>query len=137
MNKYILRAKQEAIRHTFDQNMSYRLCAIIVKGGSILSVGYNSLTANAFVRNSTLRASCFDMDHVGQHAEVHAVLKARAKTDLRKAKIYIARIRPRGQLGLAKPCKICQHVLGRYGLHRAVYSIDDDTFGVLRIKESA
>lgn len=88
---------------------------------------------NSFIENSAQQAKFSGMDHLGCHAEVNAVQKARNKIDLRGAKIYVARLRPRGEFGMAKPCKLCQHVLVRYGIQRALFSIDENSFGVMRL----
>ena len=119
--------------HEYDSRMSFRLAASIVRGGSVLSVGFNSLKLNRFIENSLVQANMHGMHHLGTHAEVDAVLKIRAKVDLTGTKIFVARVRPGGELGMAKPCRLCQHILGRYGVVRAVYSIDDRTYGVMRI----
>ena len=71
------------------------------------------------------------------HAEQDAILKARGKFDLRGAKIFVARIKVSGGLGMARPCSICEHVLFNYGISKAYYSIDDDTFGEMKIVNPA
>ena len=99
----------------------------------MLSVGHNSLKMNSFIENSAIRAKFSGLDHLGCHAEVNAVQKARNKIDLRGAKIFVARLRPRGELGMAKPCELCQHVLVRFGIQRALFSIDESSFGSMRL----
>ena len=88
---------------------------------------------NSFIENSAHQARFSGLDHLGCHAECNAVQKARSKIDLRGAKIFVARIRPRGELGMAKPCVLCQHVLARYGIQRALFSIDDKSYGIMKL----
>jgi deoxycytidylate deaminase len=113
-----------------------------VKGGAIISIGFNKRNTNAFVEhyiNLACMAEGTVKDFCGStHAEMDAVLQCRSKTDLRGAKIYVARVRKAkdmGTLAMAKPCRICQMVLNAYGIKRAIYSIDDLNFGVLKITE--
>lgn len=133
-------ALQHAIEHDYD-DLEYHLCAIIVRGGSVISVGFNKRATNGFVEHYTDLAKGQRDWCMSTHAEMDAVLQARQKTDLRGAKIYVIRkrqdIKKFGTLGIAKPCEICQHVLYNYGIRRAYFSIDDETFGVMKIVNPA
>jgi hypothetical protein len=67
-----------------------------------------------------------------------AILKGREKTDLRGCKIFVARIRnDSDNLGMSRPCEICQHVLHNYGIKRAFYSIDANTYGIMKVDNPA
>lgn len=139
MQKYLKAAIKHAQNHEYDPFMEYKLCAIIARGGTILSVGFNRRQTNAFVEHYTdrIKGPCRDYS-MSTHAEMDAVMSVRAKTDLRGCKIYVARIRPPGNLqghevGLARPCEICQNVLFSYGIRRAFYTIDDNNYGVMKV----
>jgi len=139
VHKYLQRAIKNAHDHDFtDLTMDFKLCAIIAKGGVVLSVGFNKAQTNGFVEHYTDQIKGDRDYNMTTHAEMDAVLSARSKTDLRGSKIYVARIRPPGNLdgksiGMAKPCEICQNVLWAYGIKRAYYTIDDNNYGIMKV----
>jgi len=137
MLKYLKSAEKLALEHEYDELLGYYLCALIVKGGNILSVGFNKKSTNGFVEHfaDLVRG---ERDYcLSTHAEMDAVLRARGKLDLRGTKIYVVRIKPSGGLGMAKPCEICEHVLFNYGIRRAYYSINDNEYGVMKVVNPA
>lgn len=137
MLKYLKIAEKFALEHDYDDPLEYYLCAVIVRGGGIVSVGYNKKSTNGFVEHfaDLVRG---ERDYcLSTHAEMDAVLKARGKTDLRGCKLYVVRIKPSGGLGMAKPCEICQHIMYNYGIRRAYYSIDDEEYGVMKVVNPA
>jgi len=139
MNKYLQLAINQAKAHEYEPNLDYKLCAVITRGGSILSIGFNQRKTNAFVEHYTDRTRGSERGYcLSTHAEMHSVTQIRAKTDLTGCKIYVARVRPTGTLaptnvGMARPCKICENVLYSYGIKRAYYTIDDYNYGVMKI----
>lgn len=140
MNKFFRIALQNIDQHDYaDQD--YRLCAVLVRGGSVVSVGFNKRNTNGFVEHYTDLAKGLRDWNMSTHAEMDAVLQARQKTDLRGMKIYVVRKRQDtekyGTFGMAKPCEICQHVLYNYGIRRAYYTIDDQNFGIMKIENPA
>lgn len=140
MQKFFRIALQQANDHDYG-NLEYNLCAVIVRGGSVISVGFNKRNTNGFVEHYTDLAKGQRDWCMSTHAEMDAVLQARAKTDLRGCKIYVLRkhidTENYGVFGMAKPCEICQHVLYNYGIRRAYYTIDDNSFGVMKITNPA
>jgi len=137
MNKYLRQALNHAINHDYDHNLDYKLCAMLVKGGNIISVGFNQRKTNGFVEHYTDKVRGCNRDFsLSTHAEMHCVLQSRGKTDLNGSKIYVVRLRPAnsdGTLGMARPCPICQNVLIQYGIKRAYYSIDDNNYGIMKV----
>ena len=139
MHKHLKTAIKLGQNHKYDHSMEYELCAVITRGGTLLSVGYNKAQTNAFVEHYTDVVKGPERNYsMSTHAEMDAVMSIRAKTDLRGCKIYVARIRPPGNLdgevlGLARPCSICQKILYAYGIRRAYYTIDDNNYGVMKI----
>ncbi len=139
MQKFLRIALQYANDHDYG-DLEYNLCAVLVRGGSVISVGYNKRTTNAFVEHYTDLARGQRDWCLSTHAEMDAVLQARQKTDLSGSKIFVVRKRidqTLGVMAMAKPCEICQHVLYNYGIRRACYSIDDQNFGVMKIENPA
>lgn len=133
MHKFLQAAYHLGSNYEFDEYLEHRICAVIARGGNILSVGYNKQGSNSFVRHYQKVANNTHCETT--HAEQDAVLRVRSKVDLRGAKIFVVRVRslnsPEGKMGMARPCSICQEVLKSYGIKRAVYSINDDEYGVL------
>jgi deoxycytidylate deaminase len=132
MNRFLEMAKQNALNHTYDDTLDYRLCAVIVSGGRILSVGFNKRSRNSFV----LHFQKGVRDHCqATHAEQDAILRARKKVDLTGAKIYVVRIGGHGMntLAMSRPCVMCENILYRYGITRAYYSIDENHYGEMKI----
>jgi deoxycytidylate deaminase len=143
MNKYLRLAAKFCYAHKQDETLEYNLCAIIVRGGSVLSVGYNSRSNSALQEfYKTQEYSCT------LHAEVDAILRVRRKIDLRGSKIYVVRLlqnnRPinptiadysnAARFGMARPCLTCQIVLGRYGVRKMCYTISNG-FAIEKIVE--
>lgn len=133
MNKYLKIAKNCAITHDYAPSLEYNLCAVIVRGGAILSIGYNKRMVNGLTEFYKIE------DHViSTHAEVDAVLKARRKIDLTGSKIYVLRIRKGdGEIANAKPCEMCQHILFNYGIKKAIYTVDPYTSKKMKILNPA
>lgn len=140
MNKFFRIALQNANDHDYG-DQEYHLCAIMVRGGSVVSVGFNKRNTNAFVEHYTDLAKGQRDWCMSTHAEMDCVLQARSKIDLRGCKVYVIRkhqnITNYDTFGLAKPCEICQHVLYNYGVRRAYYTIDDNNHGTMKITNPA
>jgi deoxycytidylate deaminase len=137
MHKYLKIATKNALAYEYDDHLEYHLCAVIARGGNIMSIGYNKRNTNGFVEHYTDKVRGTGRSYsLSTHAEMDAVAQARSKSDLRGCKIYVARIRKPDQksvVGLARPCSICQNILHAYGIRRAYYTIDDDNYGVMRV----
>ena len=138
MNKYLRMAMSFACENKYDDALEYHLCAVIVRGGSVVSVGYNKKGTNSFVEHYGDLAKGERDWCLSTHAEMDAVLKARGKIDLRGCKIYVARRRKIDQAcAMARPCEICRHVLYNYGIRRAYYTISETDFGQMKIVNPA
>lgn len=136
MHRYLRLAMQYATEKQYDNQIDYHLCAIIVRGGSVISVGFNKHNTNAFVEHYTDLARGRGRDFcLSTHAEQDAILKARGKVDLRGCKIFVARrLRLNGKPGMARPCPICENALNSYGIRKAYYTINEHQFGKMIIK---
>lgn len=129
--RYLLEAVKAARENneSYDEHLEYHLAAVLVKGGQVLSTGFNGSRPNSFTR--TFAAS----DHVfSTHAECDAILRARRKIDLRGSKMYVGRISKKiCRIGLARPCDMCFEAARLYGIKRVYYTIDDSTYAVTRL----
>lgn len=110
MNRFLEMAKRFALAHDYKDNLEYELCAIVVRGGKAISVGFNKRNNSGLMRHYAIR------DHQTIHAEVDAILQIRKKIDLTGCKIFVCRVRKNGEVGLARPCGTCQAVLKAYGI---------------------
>lgn len=127
-------ALDRAEANEYDDGCKYALCAIIVRGGAVLSVGFNRSPTNGFVEHYADRVLGPDRDFtISTHAEVHAIQQVRAKVDLVGCKVYVARRRWNNTVGLARPCEICQETLSAYGIKKAIYTISEMEYGVLKL----
>lgn len=128
MNKFLKLAATLAQNYEYDSYLEYKLCAILVRGGKILSIGYNN-------RGSAPIQKRFAVTKYGEstHAEVDAILNGRKLTRLEGSKVYVVRVRSDNTVGMAKPCEMCQRILKNYGVKRAVYTVRENEVGILSL----
>lgn len=125
--RYIRSALQAIREHEYDDHLEYHLAAVIVTGGNVVSVGFNSSKANSFIRE-------FGTKYSNMHAECDAILRVRKKIDLTGSKMYVARL-TRGACAVAssKPCEMCMGAALMYGIKRISYTVDERTYAVMRL----
>ena len=120
-NKYLRMALRKIESEDFSEKIQQRHVAVIAKAGRILAVGRN--------RNKTHPES-ITLDENGDrilksiHAELDAIFKVKNKEQLKGATIYVARLGRGGDPGMSCPCTMCQALINRYGLKRAVFTTD-------------
>ena len=132
VNRQIESALSFARAHQHDDSLPALVTAMIVSGGRVLSVGYNSRASSGLQERYKTNPFCNSI-----HAEVAAILNIRRKIDLRGSKIIVVRRHrcdklSNPSLALARPCGMCEAVLFSYGLKKAIYTIDNNEFGVMR-----
>jgi deoxycytidylate deaminase len=125
MNRLIEATLGFARAHKHDDNMPAWLTAMIVSGGRVLSVGYNSRANSGLQERYKTNPFCNSV-----HAEVDAVLNIRRNVVVRRLR---ADHEKNLALALAKPCTMCQAVLYAYGVKKAIYTISNNEFGVMRV----
>lgn len=131
-NKFLQYALESARSHDYAKSLDYQLCAVIVSGGRILSVGFNKHNTNGLTERYKIK------DHTcSVHAEIAAVAKARKKIRLEGSKIYVVRIHRDGTPAMAKPCEMCQHVLFNYGIKKAIFTVDPFTVSEMKLHNPA
>lgn len=133
MNRMMELALSFARAHPHPDEMHAWVTAMIVSGGRVLSVGYNSRATSGLQERYKTNPFCNSI-----HAEVDAVLNVRRKVDLRGSKIIVVRrLRVDSEtnmaIAMAKPCSMCQAVLFAYGIKKATYTINNREYGVLRV----
>lgn len=89
--------------------------AVIVKGGSVISTGFNK------DKNHPNNVS---EEHIKSHCSIHAEVDALKKTSNTKgAIIYVARVNSNGNEMMSKPCSFCYEKIKRSGIRKIVYTI--------------
>lgn len=116
--EYLDRAKYIALR---SPQVKFRVGAILVKNNKILSDGVNHSSHMHY--SSTL----------SMHAEAHCLARAH-KANLDGAVIYVAVIKHNGNIVLGKPCIVCATLLAAAGVTHAIYTIDNNNFGVANLQ---
>lgn len=99
-----------------DHDVTHQMCAVVVSKNRVLGVGYNQPKTHP-ISSGTPQNQL--------HAEMAAVLSC-AEGAAEGAEIYVARSKPSGKPGLARPCEVCQGVLRRFGIRRAFYTINSE-----------
>jgi deoxycytidylate deaminase len=88
--------------------------AVVVSGGSIISLGINSMKNNpAFISEEHV----FD---ASIHAEVDALRKI--KNSVKGGTIYVARVNRQGKPMISRPCDRCYDVIVEMGIGKIVYT---------------
>lgn len=114
-------AEKEALK---SQHRQHRLGAVIVKGGRILSSGFNSLRPSSMLKTDTL------------HAEASAILKLlkeRRQHELVGSSIFVTRFTRGGRIGLALPCDDCFNLIQSVGIRKIFYTKDDGSTEELKV----
>lgn len=102
--------------------MSFYHGSIIVKGGAVLAVGFNSPLRSGFSQHYATHNAA------NTHSELAAIRSCRRKTDLAGAVIYNIRRGADGCVRGSFPCSGCQRLLLDYGIKKCYYTTD---FGTL------
>jgi deoxycytidylate deaminase len=119
-NKFFKKAIEAINSHPHFNELSSVHASVLIKGGHILAVGINKPKKNGFINVHKYHTGC------NIHSECDAILKARKKSNLRGAKIYIARIRKdNNKAGMSKPCLMCCRVIQSYGIKKVYYSTNE------------
>lgn len=103
----------------------WRVGAVIVRGGSVLSTGVN--------RYRNHPSKVMSLEGVSYHAEEVAIRRA---GNVAGATIYVARMTRSGYIGMAKPCERCQEMLDEYGIRTAIWTTPTG-WGKMRVSHMA
>ncbi len=117
-----------AIKLAMKSKFKQRMGAVLVNGGRVISCGINT-TTKTNPKNRFWENSC--------HAEESAIrqrLRYSKKTSaLEGATLYVARIKPGGSTGLAKPCASCEALIRQVGIRKVIYTTNCSTPGVYHL----
>lgn len=104
-----------AVRMAESSEVSFKHGAVIVRGGSVLSVGVNKW-------KNPLKPEVPVVEYnpnVSIHAEVDALSRC---SDPRGATIYIARVNKKGEERMSRPCINCEEALVEAGVKKVIYT---------------
>lgn len=102
--------------------------AVVVKGGSVVSFGFNKSNHSAFGK----RFRNPNKGHATQHAEISAILGLpRSATE--GADIYVVRVNKECCWRMSKPCPMCEEALRFVGIRRAFYTVDGKHYDSCKI----
>lgn len=107
-----------ALKEATKSNYKHQLGALIVKGGRLLSTGYNRIGDNSSLIKQKWEGSI----HAEQDAIVKLLKQGRAE-QLNGSVLFVARMGNK----LAKPCPCCLSLIKSVGIKRVVYSDQDGT----------
>lgn len=108
----------------FGEHKQHRVGAVIVKGGAVLSTGFNQLRYTKQFRKPTL------------HAEADAILKLlkdHRQHLLVGSEIFVQRFTRGGRSGLARPCPDCYSLIRSVGIKAIHYTNDEGTTSSIKV----
>ena len=103
-------AFQQANKSKHNQ---HKVGAVVVKGGRVLSTGFNAMRPSSLLGTPTLHA---------EGAAILKLMKARRLHDLSGSDIYVTRFTRGGAVGCAKPCPACHALIESVGIRRIYYT---------------
>jgi len=123
---------QKKIRKNYDAypfaDMDYKHCAIITKGGRIISSEMNNMKSHPFAMKplGCLHKSEITKDDLRtMHAEMAAIRKIKNKDRLKGASIFVFSMNRRGNLRISRPCTLCMYYIKLYGISKIYYTIEN------------
>ncbi len=155
MHKYLKRAVSLCVEHKHDDALKSKHCAILVMGGTVLSVGYNRHKIHGMIIKFRRNQHTCTI-----HAEMDAILKATQgitnnskEGSLRGAKLFVARVRWKNLcakkeeedntqeslpvIGNSQPCPMCACIIHTYGIKKVYFTLDNETeaYGVQVVRD--
>jgi deoxycytidylate deaminase len=121
--RYLSRAAQEA---NASEHPKWYLGAVLVRGGSVVSVAHNVRRNSPHLLNGAPGTSL--------HAEKAVIQKVFYQADRAEGTtLYVVRVNKAGQRRLARPCHRCYRAIVEAGIKTVVYSLDDFGYGMERV----
>jgi deoxycytidylate deaminase len=123
--RYFDLAKRAAMESTYGK---LRHGAVIVKGGSVVSFGFNKSNHCQFGQ----RFRHMDKGPATQHAEISAILGL-PRSATQGADVYVVRINNDCDWRMSKPCPMCEQALRFVGVKRVFYTTGDKHYDYHRV----
>lgn len=119
-----------AKKASVSSEMLHKHGSVLVKGGSIIKIGYNSRTFSKVA--NILSCDSIAMVKCRKHAEIVAISYI-SREVIQSSVLYVCRVRSNNDLAFSKPCPMCTSVLKRLGVKRIYYTIDKQHYGELKL----
>ena len=123
--RYFDLAKRAAMESSYGK---LRHGAVVVKGGSVVSFGFNKSNHCQFGQ----RFRHMDKGPATQHAEISAILGL-PRSATQGADIYVVRINNDCDWRMSKPCPMCEQALKFVGVKRVFYTTGDKHYDYHRV----
>ncbi len=106
-----------------SKHAKWQLGAVLTRGSTFLSSAPNKYRNPPWVNHL----------HATRHAEREALRKSLNGT--RGTTIYVARVDRNGDAKMARPCSYCMRALYLAGVREVVYTTDDGSYKIERVKD--
>lgn len=121
VKRYFELARRMAKESTYGK---LRHGAVVVKGGNVISVGFNKGCYCAFGQRFR---DVYNYGHATQHAEISAILGV-PESSTRGATVFVVRINNDSDFRMSKPCCMCHQVLDFVGVRKVFYTTGEDFY---------
>jgi len=101
-------------------------CVVTDRKGKIIAQAFNKRKTHPVQVKHSIRQK---KEKFFLHAEIAALVRCRKQPYT----IYVARIKPNGDIGLAKPCEVCMSAILEAGVKEIVYSTNNGGFEKIKI----
>lgn len=129
VQRYFELARRMAKESTYGK---LRHGAVLVKGGNIISVGFNKGCYCAFGQRFR---DFYNYGHATQHAEISAILGI-PESSTRDTTMFVVRINNNDDFRMSKPCCMCHQVLEFVGVRKVYYTTGEDTYEESNVRDS-
>ena len=123
VKQYFNIAKEEAIK----SKEHFKHGAVLVKGSKKKKKGRNKNRYCSFGKQFRKEPGDATL-----HAELSVIL-GMDRNVTSGGDVYVVRINNQGDFMLSKPCSMCEAAMRKVGIKKAYYSIDNNTYGVMRL----
>lgn len=107
-----------------SSHLKARIGAVVLSGRDIVSVGVNGRKSHPLQRHyNALRFTDDSASHL-MHAELEAIVRARAFLRDDDNSIYVFRELKTGQIGMSRPCVGCMQALRDHNIKHVHYTTD-------------
>lgn len=110
----------------------FKIGAVIIKSGRIISTGFNRTNSYSAYLNYNRISKWTDSVHAEQSAILHALKSFDGLKHLVGATLYVTRISSKNQIRLAKPCKYCMELIRSVGISKVIYTTSEQTIETIK-----
>jgi tRNA(Arg) A34 adenosine deaminase TadA len=127
MNRHQRLLNRAIAAATISPHPRWPLGAVLARGNSVIATASNVQKNSPHILDGGPGTSV--------HAEIHALRKLTHQADRAQGcTLYIARVNRQGAQRLARPCNHCYKAISEAGIKTIVYTLDDESFGVEKVK---